>query len=132
MNFMSPARLCARACQIALFAAVAACGSSTTPAPSPQPVNGNSITITAAGANPKNIQVTLGSRVLFINNDTRPHWMASDPHPEHTDCPEFDQVRTLLPNQRRETGNLVTPRTCGFHDHDNPTSTALQGQVTIR
>jgi len=129
---MWPARLSARVCQLAMCVAVAACGNSTPSAPSGPPVNTTSITITAAGANPKNIQVALGSRVLFINNDTRPHWMASDPHPEHTDCPEFDQVGTLLPNQSRETGNLVTPRTCGFHDHDNPTSTALQGQVTIR
>jgi hypothetical protein len=132
MNSMSPARLCTRAFQIAMCAAAAACGNSTPSAPSGPPVNTNSITITAAGANPKNIQVALGSRVLFINNDTRPHWMASDPHPDHTDCPEFDQVDRLFPNQSRETGNLVTPRTCGFHDHDNPTSTALQGQVTIR
>jgi hypothetical protein len=32
------------------------------------------------------------SRVRFMNSDSRPHNMASDPHPEHTDCPEFDQV----------------------------------------
>jgi len=129
---MSPARLCARICLLGLFAAVAACGdSNTTPAPTPQP-NTNSITITAAGANPKNIQVALGSRVLFINNDSRPHWPASDPHPEHTDCPEFDQIGTLLPNQSRETGNLVVAETCGFHDHLNPDLTALRGQVTVR
>lgn len=129
---MSPARLCAHVCLLAWCAAVAACGDSTPSAPSGPPVNTNSITITAAGANPKTIQVALGSRVLFINNDSRPHWMASDPHPEHTDCPEFDQVGTLLPNQSRETGNLVVAEACGFHDHLNPDLNALRGQVTIR
>ena len=41
--------------------AVAACGNSTPSAPSGPPVNTTSITITAAGANPRNIQVALGS-----------------------------------------------------------------------
>jgi hypothetical protein len=133
MNSMSSTRLCARLCQIAMFAGIAACGGGSTPTtPTSPPDNPNAITVTSAGANPKNLQVALGARVLFINNDSQPHWMASDPHPEHTDCPEFDQVGRLLPGQRRETGNLVTPRTCGFHDHNLPLSTALQGQVTIR
>ena len=32
----------------------------------------------------------------------------------------------------RETGNLVTVRTCGFHDHGNPSSTSLQGRIIVR
>jgi plastocyanin len=110
----------------------ATCGDSPPTGPSGPPVNTNTITITSAGANPRNIQVALGSRVLFINNDTRAHWMASDPHPAHDDCPEFDPVGTLQPGQQRETANLTVAQTCGFHDHDNPTITSLQGQVIIR
>lgn len=74
----------------------------------------------------------IGTRVLFVNSDSRPHNMNSDPHPEHTDCPELNQVGFLTPGQSRETGNLVTARTCGFHDHDNPALTTLQGTITIR
>ena len=132
MKSMSSTRFCARVCQIAMVAAIASCGGSAPSSPTAPPDNPNTITVTAAGANPRNLQVALGSRVLFINNDSQPHWMASDPHPEHNDCPEFDQVGTLLPGQRRETSNLVTPRTCGFHDHDHPLVTSLQGQITIR
>ncbi len=58
--------------------------------------------------------------MLFVNNDTKSHNMASDPHPEHTDCPEINTVGLLQPGQSRETENLVTVRTCGFHDHDDP------------
>jgi plastocyanin len=76
--------------------------------------------------------VALGTRVRFVNNDSRPHNMASDPHPTHTDCPAINQVGLLQPGQIRETGNLVEVRTCGFHDHDNPTSQTLQGSITIR
>jgi plastocyanin len=126
-------RLASGLCAIVTVGVLAGnCGDSAPTQPSGPPVNTNTITITSAGANPRNIQVSLGSRVLFINNDSRPHWMASDPHPEHDDCPEFDPVGTLLPDQQRGTANLVTARTCGFHDHDNPNTASLRGQVIIR
>jgi plastocyanin len=95
-------------------------------------VQTTTVTITAAGVSPNNIEVTAGSRVLFINNDTRTHNMTSNPHPEHTDCPELNQVGLLSPGQQRETGNLVAARTCGYHDHDNPSASSLFGQIIIR
>ena len=60
------------------------------------------------------------ARASFVNNDTRSHNMTLDPHPEHNDCPEINTVGLLLPNQSRETANMMTIRTCGFHDHDDP------------
>jgi plastocyanin len=108
------------------------CKKSTPTTPDPPPVATNTITITAAGATPKNIEIAIGSRVRFVNNDSRAHNMTSDPHPDHTDCPELNQVGFLNPGQSRETGNLVQIRSCGFHDHDLPNSTSLQGRVTIR
>jgi plastocyanin len=111
---------------------LAACGSSTPPT-SPPPSNPNTITITTAGgANPKEMTVAPGTRVLFVNQDSIRHDMASDQHPDHRDCPEINAVGVLNPGQSRETGNLVTVRTCGFHDHDNPDRTALQGRIVIR
>src|SRR5262245_27321914 len=89
----------------------------STPSPTPSPSATNTITITASGANPRNITVRQGTRVLFVNSDTQVHEMDSDPHPEHTDCTELNSVGFLSPGQSRETGNLVTIRTCGFHDH---------------
>jgi plastocyanin len=112
-----------------------ACGSSsgsTTPSPAPPPTQTNTITITAAGVSPSAIQIAAGSRVLFINNDSRSHNMTSDPHPEHDQCPEINQVGFLSPGQSRETGNLVTVRTCGFHDHDDPNTKSLQGSIVIK
>lgn len=106
--------------------------SSTATEPSPTPVVTTTITITSAGANPRNIEVAVGSRVRFINQDSRSHNMSSDPHPDHTDCPELNQVGFLAAGQSRETGNLVQPRTCGFHDHDLPNQTNLSGRIVIR
>jgi plastocyanin len=90
------------------------------------------VTITAAGVSPKTIQIAVGGRVRFVNNDTAMHMVGSDPHPDHTDCPDINQVGFLLPGQSRETGNLVQPRTCGFHDHERPDVQALRGTITIR
>ena len=92
---------------------------------------GTTITITAGGVSPKNITVAQGTQVTFVNNDNRSHDMFSDPHPEHTDCPEINQVGFLNPGQSRQTGNLNTVRTCGYHDHNLSTVESLQGTITI-
>lgn len=124
----------ARIAGIAVVAVLAACNKSPT-VPSPgntPPVATNIVTITSSGASPRNLLIDLGTRVLFVNNDTRSHNMTSDPHPDHNDCPDINQVGFLLPGQSRETGNLVDLRTCGFHDHDNPSQATLTGQIVTR
>jgi plastocyanin len=105
-----------------------------TPSPTPTtpPVATTTITITAAGVNPKDITVPRGRQVTFVNNDSVNHQMNSDPHPTHGDCAELDQVGFLGPGQSRQTGNLNTPRVCGFHDHLNDSRAALRGTVTIQ
>jgi plastocyanin len=113
-----------------LLLAAADCGSGS--GPTPPAVQTTTVTITASGASPQNVQITQGQRVRFVNNDGRSHNMTSDPHPDHTDCPELNQVGFLSSGQSRETGNLVTIRTCGFHDHDNPDAANLKGQIIIR
>jgi len=119
---------------VVIAVALAGCSGGDSPSePSnPPPVQATTITITSAGANPLHVEVALGTRVRFINNDNRPHNMASDPHPIHTDCPVINQVGLLQPGQMRETGNLVEVRTCGFHDHDNPTIQTLNGSITTK
>ena len=69
------------------------------------------MTITSSGASPVSLTIAPGTRVLFVNNDTRPHNMTSDPHPDHDPCPEINAVGFLSPGQSRETGNLNTVRT---------------------
>ena len=112
--------------------AVSACGGSSGDA-SPSPIlPAATITISSTGASPRNVVVSPGSQVLFVNLDSRAHQMFSDPHPEHTDCQEFDQVGALAPGQSRRTGNLNTLRVCAFHDHINFETQSLRGTVTIR
>lgn len=116
---------------VLLTVAIASCGnSSPTPSP-PPPTNPYTFTISASGVSPKELTVPVGSRVLFVNNDTRRHDMACDPHPEHNDpeCSGINNVGLLNPGESRETGNLVVVRTCGFHDHDNPPATQAAGNI---
>lgn len=89
-------------------------------------------TISSTGVSPKSVTVPVGSQVQFVNTDRVSHHVASNPHPEHTDCPEINAVGFLSTNQSRQTANLNTPRTCGFHDHDAPENSALQGSIVIR
>jgi plastocyanin len=121
----------------ALVAALACGGSSPGGGPSPSPTctaspNTTTITISNNAVCPQNITVSRGAQVTFVNNDTREHEMESDPHPEHTDCPELNQVGLLETGQSRQTGNLVTPRRCGFHDHRNFENAALRGSITVQ
>jgi hypothetical protein len=114
-----------------------ACGGGSPSSPGGGGGGGNSattITITSAGVSITQLTISPGTRVLFVNNDSRSHNMTSDPHPEHNDCPEINTVGLLQPNQSRETGNLVAVRTCGFHDHDDPPPLGARftGRITIR
>ena len=122
-----------RAAVIVASALGLSCGGSSAPStPSPVPGNPYTFTVTAAGVTPKEYTVPPGTRVLFVNNDSRSHAMSSDPHPDHTDCPAINAVGTLGSGQRRETGNLNDVRTCGFHDHDNPDNANLRGRIIVR
>jgi hypothetical protein len=120
------------------LAIAAACGgtSSSTPnsptggcTPSTNP---NTIVIQSGQICPKTLAVARGSQVTIINNDSRTHQMDSDPHPEHNQCPELNQIDTLNSGQSRSSGNLNTARTCGFHDHLAPDNAALKGTITIQ
>ena len=109
-----------------------ACGSSSVTSPSSSPVAGTTITITSSGVSPKNLLVSPGAQVTFVNNDSRNHEMDSDPHPEHTDCPAINNVDLLAPGQSRQTGNLNVVRACGYHDHLNFENAALRGTITVQ
>src|SRR5580765_8682173 len=97
------------------FAAVAgltaACGSSSanmgpsTSATCTASSTSTTITISNNSVCPQNITVPRGTQVTFVNSDTRRHEMTSDPHPEHTDCPELNQVGNLEVGQSRQSGN---------------------------
>ena len=130
----------ASACAAATALTIAACGGgSSSPTTPTNPGGGGggggtttTITIGSDGrVTPADITVAVGSRVTFTNNHNQPHDMSSDPHPEHTQCPEIT-VGNLTPGQSRQTQNLTVARTCGFHDHNQPSNTGLTGSIRIQ
>jgi hypothetical protein len=114
-----------------LLTACGAWGKSPT-APEEPPPTGPTVTISSAGLTPRTIEIPVGGRLTIVNNDSVAHDMGSDPHPNHEDCPELNQIGLLEAGQRRTSGNLVEARTCGMHDHIRPLNTALQLRITIR
>jgi plastocyanin len=126
---------------VAAVTAAACGGGSDTPTTPTAPTNpggsGNpttaTITIGSDGrVSPSSVTIAPGGRVTMINNHNVAHDMASDRHPDHTECPELNQWGFLQPGQQRTSGNLNTARTCGFHDHNRDTDTGLQGRVIIQ
>jgi plastocyanin len=132
---MVESRLWGRTAVWVLAVASLSCGGSDgSPNPPTNPTT-NPYTVTISGSGivgPKELTVPPGSRVLFVNSHSGRHNMTSDPHPDHLDCPELNQVGLLNAGQSRESGNLVTVRTCGFHDHDDPNNVNLRGSIIIR
>ena len=123
---------------IALLASACGDSDSSSPAPSPSPTpppsgggSTTTITLTSAGASPRDITVSVGSRVTFTNNDSVPHDMSSDPHPEHTNCPEVT-VGFIAAGQSAQTQNLNRARVCTYHDHNQPSNGNLQGTIRIQ
>jgi plastocyanin len=125
---------------LAVTCVAAACGGSSSPSSPSSGGGGTSgggsvttttITLTSAGASPKDITVAVGSRVTFVNSDSQPHDMDSNPHPEHTDCPPLN-VGFIAANASGTSQNLNTARVCGYHDHNQPSNTNFQGTIRVQ
>jgi plastocyanin len=108
---------------------LAGCGGGSPTAP--PSTTGPTITFTDIGATPAEVRIPVGGRVTFLNSDSRPHAVSSDPITVHTDCPAINDVGTLNPGQSRSTGQLSVARTCGFHDHTNESDPRWKGRIVI-
>jgi len=121
----------------ATMALAIACGGSSSPSTGPSggctpSSNANTLVIMNNAICPTTITVARGSQLTIQNQDSRSHDMDSDPHPEHTDCPEINQIGFLNTGQSRSSGNLNTVRRCGLHDHGDPNNNSLKATVTIQ
>lgn len=77
------------------------------------------ITYTDSGFTPASITIKNGETVKWINQSSAKMWVASNPHPTHTDYPGFDQLSSALSGGKyqftfEKVGNW------GYHNHTNP------------
>jgi plastocyanin len=143
---MRRARAAAWLSAAGLMVTVLACGGGgysnpMQPTPSPPPSGGGgggtpapmsvTITITGNGVTASGSTLASGGTITWMNSDNRTHDMESDPHPQHSDCPNVGSG-DLNPGQQRTTAPITTVRVCGFHDHLNPDSPSMKGTITVQ
>jgi plastocyanin len=95
--------------------------------------NGATVTMTSNGVSPATVTVAVGQTVTFVNNDSRSHEMASNPHPQHGSCPSMENgLGVIAAGQTKVTHNFGNAGTCGYHDHQDDTNTRFQGTIVVQ
>lgn len=74
------------------------------------------VSITSSGFAAPKVTVRLGGTVTWKNDDTQPHWPASDPHPDHTALPGLDALIGLAPG-KSYSYTFTKSGTFTYHDH---------------
>jgi plastocyanin len=77
---------------------------------------------------PRSLTVAPGTTVTFTNNSSRSMWVASDPHPAHTNLSSFDADRAYAAGQSY-TYTFDKAGTFTFHDHLN---SAARGSIIVQ
>ena len=76
---------------------------------------------------PSTLNIKSGDIVVFKNKSKDTFWPASNPHPLHTDYPEFDPKKPVAAGQMYQF-KFLKVGVWKFHDHLNPTA---RGVVTV-
>lgn len=78
------------------------------------------IEYTDSGFSPQSVTIKVGETVKFTNASSGSMWVASAPHPVHTDYPEFDAKKTYV---KGESFSFAFEKagTWKFHNHMDPT-----------
>ncbi len=85
------------------------------------------VSYTDEGFKPKDLTISRGTMVHFVNESSIDMWVASDDHPAHTDLPTFDQFKGSPPGEQYvyifdQAGEWK------YHDHLTPTAV---GTITV-
>lgn len=72
-----------------------------------------------AGFEPSSLTFSVGDTVTFANNSEKSLWVASDPHPSHTDYPAFDQKKEVGKG-KSYSFTFTEKGTWKYHNHRAP------------
>lgn len=87
----------------------------------------HTITYTSSGFDPSTTTINVGDTVTFINNTSSNMWVASNPHPQHTDLSEFDAGKGYAPSTSYSY-TFAKTGTFTYHDHQHP---SMRGTVVV-
>lgn len=90
-----------------------------TPAPAGQTVT---VTYTGGSFSPNPITIKKGYTVMFVNKGDYQMWVASDPHPSHTNYPGFDQ-KGAVGKDGSYSFTFTKVGTWSYHNHLNYSQT---------
>ncbi len=71
------------------------------------------------GFTPDHVTIKSGATVKFVNNSSSEMWVASNPHPFHTDYPGFDENQSVLKGGIYQF-TFTKMGNWGFHNHRRP------------
>lgn len=78
------------------------------------------VTLSNSGFTPASVTIKVGEKVTFKNDGSGQMWVASAPHPTHTNYPEFDEKIGAGNGQSYEF-TFAKAGTWKYHNHLNPT-----------
>ena len=95
------------------------------------PSSSATLTLSASGISPKTLTVAPGSTITYQNTDSATHQPTSNPHPTHIECPELNGG-SIPPGSSNTVTVSPSAKTCGIHDHLNPSSDAFKATINVQ
>ncbi len=93
-----------------------------------QTQSADTITYNGTAFSPASLTVKAGTTVTFVNNSDQPMWVASDPHPTHTDYPGFDELKSV---DKGGTYSFKFDKT-GSHGYHNHLDSGIRGTIVVQ
>jgi plastocyanin len=87
----------------------------------------HTVSYTNSCYSPQTLSINKGDTVKFVNNSNLDMQPASDPHPNHTNYPEFDADNGVDPGGSFSF-TFTRSGTWGFHEHYKP---SCKGTITV-
>lgn len=97
-------------------------GSQDTEPPTSSTGSETTVTYNGSSFSPAQVKAKPGTKINFVNQSSSPMWVASDPHPVHTDFSAFDAEKSSTQGQTYSF-TFDKPGKYDFHNHLNPGNT---------
>lgn len=88
----------------------------------------HTVTYTSSGFSPSSLTINAGDSVHFVNNTSGTMWVASDPHPMHSDYSEFDAQKGYASNTTYSF-TFDEAGTYEYHDHQHA---SMRGTIIVK